>query len=384
MKIGVFGGTFNPPHNGHVRLAKAAADELKLDKLLVIPSCIPPHKIAAKLAEGSPEPRARLEMCRLAFGCDPRFEVSPMELERGSRSYTVETLRELKALYPDSELYFIVGSDMLESFDKWYLWQEILSLSVLCAASREEGYSPDLSRFGKLAERIKIITLDPLEVSSTQIRNSTGEVSPELLDPKVAAYIREHGLYDDGLNRYRELLRGKLNPRRLFHSECVSECAGVLAERYGASVEKARLAGLLHDVMKNAPANEQLALMPDITPLELLNTKVWHQISGEAFLRQNSIVTDEEILGAVRWHTTGKAGMTLLEKIIYVADFISADRDYKDVEVVRRLAYISLEHAILYTSRYTVNKMVSQDLLLHPATVECYNDMLMHFGIQKG
>ena len=304
-----------------------------------------------------------------------------MELERGSRSYTVETLRELKALYPDSELYFIVGSDMLESFDKWYLWQEILSLSVLCAASREEGYSPDLSRFGKLAERIKIITLDPLEVSSTQIRNSTGEVSSELLDPKVAAYIREHGLYDDGLNRYRELLRGKLNPRRLFHSECVSECAGVLA---GASVEKARLAGLLHDVMKNAPANEQLALMPDITPLELLNTKVWHQISGEAFLRQNGIVTDEEILGAVRWHTTGKAGMTLLEKIIYVADFISADRDYKDVEVVRRLAYISLEHAILYTSRYTVNKMVSQDLLLHPATVECYNDMLMHFGIQKG
>lgn len=380
MKIGVFGGTFNPPHNGHVRLAKAAADELKLDKLLVIPSCIPPHKIAAKLADG----QKRLEMCRLAFGCDPRFEVSPMELERGSRSYTVETLRELKALYPDSELYFIVGSDMLESFDKWYLWQEILSLSVLCAASREEGYSPDLSRFGKLAERIKIITLDPLEVSSTQIRNSAGEVSPELLDPKVAAYIREHGLYDDGLNRYRELLRGKLNPRRLFHSECVSECAGVLAERYGASVEKARLAGLLHDVMKNAPANEQLALMPDITPLELLNTKVWHQISGEAFLRQNGIVTDEEILGAVRWHTTGKAGMTLLEKIIYVADFISADRDYKDVEVVRRLAYISLEHAILYTSRYTVNKMVSQDLLLHPATVECYNDMLMHFGIQKG
>lgn len=380
MKIGVFGGTFNPPHNGHVRLAKAAADELKLDKLLVIPSCIPPHKIAAKLADG----QERLEMCRLAFGCDPRFEVSPMELERGSRSYTVETLRELKALYPDSELYFIVGSDMLESFDKWYLWQEILSLSVLCAASREEGYSPDLSRFGKLAERIKIITLDPLEVSSTQIRNSAGEVSSELLDPKVAAYIREHGLYDDGLNRYRELLRGKLNPRRLFHSECVSECAGVLAERYGASVEKARLAGLLHDVMKNAPANEQLALMPDITPLELLNTKVWHQISGEAFLRQNGIVTDEEILGAVRWHTTGKAGMTLLEKIIYVADFISSDRDYKDVEVVRRLAYISLEHAILYTSRYTVNKMVSQDLLLHPATVECYNDMLMHFGIQKG
>lgn len=380
MRIGVFGGTFNPPHNGHVRLAKAAADQLGLDKLLVIPSCIPPHKIAGKLADG----RDRLEMCRLAFGGDPRFEVSPTELERGSRSYTVETLRELKTRYPGSELYLIVGSDMLDSFDKWYLWQEILSLSVLCAASRERDYAPDLSRFGSLAQRIRIIPLDPLEVSSTQIRNSAQAVGSELLDPKVAAYIREHGLYDDGLGRYRELLQGKLDPRRLFHSECVSECAGVLAERYGASVDKARLAGLLHDVMKNAPASEQLALMPDATPLELLNTKVWHQISGEAFLRQNGVTADEEVLGAVRWHTTGKAGMTLLENIIYVADFISADRDYKDVEVVRRLAYISLEHAILYTSRYTVNKLVSQDLLLHPATVECYNDMLMHFGIQKG
>lgn len=379
MKTGIFGGTFNPPHNGHVRLARAAADELGLDKVLIIPSCIPPHKIAAKLASGED----RLEMCRIAFGDDPRFEVSPMELNRSGRSYTVDTLRELKRLYPESEMYFIVGSDMLDSFDKWYLWQEILSLSVLCAASREKGYIPDLSRFGELAERIRFFDLPPFEVSSTQIRNSA-EYDEKLIDPRVADYIKSRGLYEDGLDAYRPLLCEKLNDRRRFHSECVSESAGELARRYSASVEKARLAGLLHDVMKNAPADEQLKYLKNATSLERLNTKVWHQITGEAFLRENGIIEDEEILGAVRWHTTGKAGMSLLEKIVYVADFISADRDYKDVEVVRRLAYISLEHAILYTSRYTVNKLAAGDMLLHPATVDCYNDMLMHFEIRKG
>lgn len=377
MKIGIFGGTFNPPHNGHVRLARAALEELGLDKLLIIPSCIPPHKIAAKLAGGED----RLEMCRIAFGDDPRVEVSALELERKGRSYTVDTLRELKAAYPDSELYFIVGSDMLDSFDKWYLWKEILSLSILCAASREEGYMPDLDRFGEYADRIRIIHLSPLEVSSTQIRISH---KTELVDKRVAEYIERHGLYDDGLDEYRKILDEKLNERRRFHSECVSEAAGELAEFYGASIEKARLAGLLHDVMKNAPVNEQLEYLQGATRLELMNKKVWHQITGEAFLRENGIIDDDEILGAVRWHTTGRAGMTLLEKIIYVADFISADRDYKDVEVVRRLAYISLEHAILYTTRYTIDKLAAGDMLLHPATVECYNDMLMHFGIQKG
>ena len=116
-----------------------------------------------------------------------------------------------------------------------------------------------------------------------------------------------------------------------------------------------------------------------LTAVDYSNPKVWHQISGAAFLKESGIISDEEILGAVRWHTTGRAGMTLLEKIIYVADFISADRKYDDVDVVRKLADKSLEHAILYTSRYTVNKLASGDMLIHPATVECYNDMLLHF-----
>ncbi len=378
-KIGVFGGTFNPPHLGHVRLANEAADRIGADKVLIIPSCIPPHKMPGKLAGGD----ERMEMCRLAFEGE-RFEVSSIELDRGNKSYTVETLRELKKIYPDAELFFIIGSDMLRTFTRWYCWEEIMTLATICAASREEGFKADLSVFTpEQRERIIFLDIEPLEVSSTQIRVEIAkDGTPEFICPEVLKYIEENGLYDDGLSEYRKILREKLDDYRIYHSECVSECAAVLAEKYGADPEKARLAGLMHDVMKNADSDGHFEYIEKsgekLTAVDFSNPKVWHQISGAAYLKESGIITDGEILGAVRWHTTGKADMSLLEKIVYVADFISADRDYPDVGVVRRLAEKSLEDAILYTSRYTVNKLVSKNLPIHPATVECYNDMIIN------
>ena len=379
IKIGIFGGTFNPPHLGHVRLVNEAADRIGADKVMIIPSCIPPHKMAGKLASG----KERMEMCRLAFAGD-RFEISSIELDRGDKSYTVETLRELKKIYPGSELYFIIGSDMLETFTRWYCWEEILTLATICAASREDGFRADLSIYTpEQREKILFLDIEPFEVSSTQIRVEVAKNGTSgLIAPDVLEYIKENGLYDDGLSDYRKILTEKLDDYRIYHSECVSECAAVLAEKYGADPEKARLAGLMHDVMKNADTNEHFEYIEKsgekLTAVDYSNPKVRHQISGAAFLKESGIISDAEILGAVRWHTTGKAGMTLLEKIVYVADFISADRDYPDVGVVRKLADESLESAILYTSRYTVNKLASKNLPIHPATVECYNDMIIN------
>ena len=379
IKIGIFGGTFNPPHLGHVRLVNEAADRISADKVMIIPSCIPPHKMAGKLASG----KERMEMCRLAFAGE-RFEISSIELDRGDKSYTVETLRELKKIYPGSELFFIIGSDMLETFTRWYCWEEILTLATICAASREDGFRADLSIYTpEQREKILFLDIEPFEVSSTQIRVEVAKNGTSgLIAPDVLKYIKENGLYDDGLSDYRKILTEKLDDYRIYHSECVSECAAVLAEKYGADPEKARLAGLMHDVMKNADTNEHFEYIEKsgekLTAVDYSNPKVWHQISGAAFLKESGIISDAEILGAVRWHTTGKAGMTLLEKIVYVADFISADRDYPDVGVVRKLADESLESAILYTSRYTVNKLASKNLPIHPATVECYNDMIIN------
>lgn len=324
-------------------------------------------------------------MCRLAFD-DDIFEISSTELDRGSRSYTVETLRELKKSYPDDELYFIIGSDMLSYFTKWYCWEEILTLTYICAASRENGFVPDLSMYtDEQKKRFILLGIEPLEVSSTQLRNMIAKGEDcRLIDEKVMDYIKSKNLYDDGLSAYRKIITEKLDDYRLNHSECVSECAAALAEQYGADVEKARLAGLLHDVMKNADAESHLNELEKagvtLSFLELANRKVWHQISGAAFLKNEKIVTDEEILGAIRWHTTGRAGMTLLEKVVYIADFISADRDYPDVDVVRKLAQKSLDDAILYTTQYTIRKLVSAGLPVHPATVDCYNDMTLKKG----
>ena len=211
-----------------------------------------------------------------------------MELDRGNKSYTVETLRELKKIYPEDELYFIIGSDMLSTFTQWYCWEEILELAFICAASREKGFEPDLTPYtDEQKKKFVLLDAEPFEVSSTQLRRIIArEADTDLLDEKVRQYIEDNDLYDDGLAEYRKILYPKLDEYRINHSECVSECAATLAETYGADVEKARLAGLLHDIMKNASAAEQLEVIEksgeSLTKLELMNTKIYKDIRNKA------------------------------------------------------------------------------------------------------
>jgi len=192
-KLGIFGGTFNPPHIGHARLAEHFVEKLGLDRLLVIPTAQPPHKEAKELADSSD----RINMCMLGF---PDALVSDIEIARGGKSYTYDTLCEIKALYPEYELYFIIGSDMLLSFDRWYKSEEILDMVTICAADRQEENS--LLKAHGVPEcfngkRLVVSELIPFEVSSTEIRELVrkGESTDGLLDPAVRAYIDERGLY---------------------------------------------------------------------------------------------------------------------------------------------------------------------------------------------
>ena len=173
MRLGIFGGTFNPPHMGHIRLVTAIADKLQLDRVLIIPASVPPHKHVLNLARS----RDRFEMCRLSFEGDRRFSVSDTELLRVGKSYTYDTLCEIKKKYPDAELFLIVGSDMLATFDEWYRYHDILMMCTLCAASRKPGFVPELE--GKFTpeeiEKIKFIEIPVFEVSSTLIRRRLSE-----------------------------------------------------------------------------------------------------------------------------------------------------------------------------------------------------------------
>ena len=178
-----------------------------------------------------------------------------------------------------------------------------------------------------------------------------------------------------------DLLRERLNPDRYTHSLNVADSAKALALRFGADADKAYTAGLLHDVMKNAPAEEQFQLFREagvtLTPLEAANKKLWHAMGAPLFLRLKLGIEDEEILNAVRYHTTGRAGMSLMEKIVFTADYISAERQYNGVDVMRALAEKSLEDAMLYALQFTLTKLSAQRRCIHPDCLACYNDIIM-------
>ncbi len=174
-----------------------------------------------------------------------------------------------------------------------------------------------------------------------------------------------------------EIIKNRLNPKRLYHSICVAEKAKHLAEKYGSDVEKAYTAGLVHDIMKNQSAEEMLQLIEDdgqvLSDSEKAITVTLHSIAGEIYLRKNLNVTDEELLSAVRWHTTGKEDMSLFEKIIYVADLVSDDRDYPDVEEVRQLAEEDLDKTLLRGLSFTIEDNAKKHKLIHTDTVKAYN-----------
>lgn len=179
-------------------------------------------------------------------------------------------------------------------------------------------------------------------------------------------------------NEFLEILKQRLTPSRLYHSICVAEQAKKLAEIFGGDMEKAYTAGLIHDIMRYEPPENMLKLIDGdgkykLTELERKITVTLHAVAGEVYLRKNLGVTDEEILSAVRYHTTGKADMTLLEKIIYVADLTSEDRDYPDVEEVRETALQSLEKATLRGLSFTIESNAQRNRPIHIDTVKAYN-----------
>lgn len=179
------------------------------------------------------------------------------------------------------------------------------------------------------------------------------------------------------INAYTKLIKERLSDYRFYHSLCVAESAKQLAHRYGADEEKAETAGILHDVMKESSLEEQLGIIEKagmtITELEKGSKKFYHQISGAAYAKTVLGIEDSEILDAIRYHTTGRADMTLMDEIVYLADFISADRDYKDVDIMRKMVDESKEKGLLYATGYTIKSVIKKQNVLHPDTVNAYN-----------
>ncbi len=196
MKIGIFGGAFNPVHNGHLNIADAFYEDLKLDKMLLIPTANPPHKSGAGLLSGDD----RINMLRLAIENKP-YEISTIEFERNDKSYTYNTLLELRRLYPEADLFLIIGADQIINFEKWYRYSDILDMVTLCASARESEEEKQIiiksaQRLG-IQDRFYMSGRAVLRVSSSEIRDKikNGSDVSKLLPKKVFDYISEKGLY---------------------------------------------------------------------------------------------------------------------------------------------------------------------------------------------
>lgn len=180
-----------------------------------------------------------------------------------------------------------------------------------------------------------------------------------------------------------DIIKNRLTSKRLFHSICVAEKAKHLAEKYGSDAEKAYTTGLVHDIMKNESVEKMLQMIENdgqvLTESEKAITVTLHAIAGEIYLRKELGVTDEEVLSAVRWHTTGKEDMSLFEKIIYVADLVSEDRDYLDVNEVRQLAEENLDKTLLRGLSFTIEDNAKKYKLIHADTVKAYNYLISSY-----
>ena len=387
MKIGIYGGTFNPPHLGHLAAAKTALEVLELDKLLLIPAAVPPHK---QLPEGTAPARERLAMVEKmadAMGQPGKVEVSALELEREGKSYTSDTLQTIHEQYPEAELWLLMGTDMFLSLQNWHEPEKILELAGICAFGRTEQdgeavFAPQREYLTKtFGARITTITLPGLvDISSTQLRErlEQGEGGKYLL-PAVYGHILMNHLYGThadlkhlDLPELRACSYSMVRQKRVPHIMGTEEEAARLARRWGVDETSARRAAILHDCTKYLELEPQLAICRqygvELDELEQTAVKLLHSKTG-ACMARHMFGEPDQVYDAIFWHTTAKDDMTTLEKILYMADYIEPNRDFDGVDRLRELAYEDLDKALLLGVETTIQDMENRKLPIHKKTL---------------
>ncbi len=378
MKIGILGGSFHPIHNGHLDMARSARDNLGLDQVILMVDRIPPHK---ELAQGA-NSEQRYKMVQLACDTEAGFVASNWELNQTGTSYTALTLTHLSQEHPADELYFIMGSDMLRSLTTWYHPEIVCKkahLVCICRAGQDGGEA-EAAAVVKELYGAHVTLLPPVrELSSTEIRNrlAAGQPISGLVPQTVERYIYEQALYaDERLASLTAAMKENLKPHRFQHVIGVEITAVQLANHLGENGPKARLAALLHDCAKYLSLEEQAALAKkDGSTLDpQIDKMILHAPAGAVLAKERFGIADEDILEAIRYHTTGEKDMTLLDEIIWAADIIEPGRNHPSVEKQRSLLLpardrMSFEKGLLLVFTDNICYIQNNGWVLNPATL---------------
>lgn len=358
--------------------AAAAIKQLGLDKLFFIPTAVPPHK---KLPDDSAAGIQRYEMLKEACKDIPNSEALDIELRRGGESYTADTARELKAQYPGAELWMLCGEDMFLTLEQWYRSDWIFKNVNIAVFARNDFAEKKLARHAaQLASdkgaSVELIKSEPVVISSTKLREMLKNgAGGEYLSDGVYSYILKNRLY--GVRPQPDKLWKLVEPwikekRRDHVSGCRAE-AVKLAVRWGADVLDAENAAILHDLTKGMDPNEQLILCEKygkiIRNIDKDDFNVLHAFTG-AEIAGALFGASDEVCSAIRWHTTGKADMTLLEKIIWLADYIEPGRSFPGVEEVRRLAYTDIDEAMKLALGMSLDNLKNRGIKPYGATFD--------------
>ena len=354
MNVGIFGGTFNPPHK--------------------------------ELPAGSPDGCVRLEMARMAFKGVKNALVSDVELRRAGKSYTIDTVEQVLREYKGAQIYLILGCDMYTDLEAWKDAGRLLTLVLPAVLSRDDD---DAEKIKLHAERIKnqfgvntktvanIIT----PISSSQLRQLLkNRGGAGYIDDTIYAYIIKHRLY--GAKPDWDWLRSRaysmLDPARIPHVRGCEESALSLAERWGADLDDAREAAILHDITKRLSLEDNLRILDThgimTDRLEYSEEKLLHSKTGAVLAKAEFGVSDA-VAEAIRWHTTGRAYMSKLEKIIYLADYIEPTRKFDGVGALRELACESLDKAVIMGLELSVEDMKARGITPNRTTFDALDDL---------
>ncbi len=382
LHIGLMGGSFNPVHLGHLHLAHAALESGRVDQVFFLPTGNPPHK-----SKSLANKYDRLRMVELALKSEERMAVCREEIDREGVIYTVDTLKRLREKWKDCRFTYLIGADTLRTLHTWRCVDEVITLCDFLVLMRPGEQDDDMAQlmdaWTARGAHIEALTAEPVDISSTQIRKriAEGQAIDSLVPRAVADYIRENALYGNEVGMKREKmvykLKKALDAQRFAHTLGVEETAREMAKCFGEDEDRAALAGLLHDCAKCLTLGEMVkaAKGEKLDPVMKESKALMHAVAGACIARNVYGVEDEIVLSCIRWHTTGRSGMTRLEKIIYLADMIEPNRKpFEGLEELRALCREDLDKAMHRALLMSFEHVQRQGKTLHPDTLAALQD----------
>ena len=380
-RLAVLGGTFDPVHIGHMAVAEAVKNFLSPQRILFIPAKTPPHKAGMDLTDKE----HRYNMVLSSICRYPEYDVSRLEMDRRGTSYTIDTVRTLREICPpNAEISLCVGEDAFMEIRTWKDYGELLGLCSLVVVSRKgqagcARLSEQLTK--EYGATIRYLENPLIDVSSTMVREKLQKgFSVKSLMPREAwEYATCNGLYtncpphlsDEYFEHVKTRIKGFISKKRFLHTLGVIEESKKLARHYREDENKARWAALLHDCTKeySGAKKRKLCIMWNIPIDNILeeNIDIAHSLLSAESAKREYGIHDEDITRAIRYHTTGNKNMNMLDKIIYLADFIEPYRDdYPPLAKMREYAYENIDKALLVGCEYTMQDIISRGGQIHP------------------